>query len=92
MIGRSVPVARTPSCRGVGQAVLLALSLAALACDRDGVWPWVAILLAVGGVLILAVTVSAITKYRRALQQFTEATSSWQRATKDDVRLGGGDG
>ncbi len=47
------------------QAGLLAAGLAALAYDRDVIPPWIAVILAVGGVLLLAGIVSAIAKYRK---------------------------
>lgn len=40
----------------IAQAVLLAVSLAALACNRDVVPPWLAIVVTVGGVGLLAWT------------------------------------
>lgn len=47
------------------QAGLLAACLAALAYDRDVIPPWIAVILAVGGVLLLAGIVSALAKYRK---------------------------
>ena len=57
----------TSVCNVILQAGLLAGSLAALAYNRNIGPPWVAILLAVGGIVILAMTVSAVTSYQRAL-------------------------
>lgn len=47
------------------QAGLLAVSLAALAYDRDVIPPWAAIILAVGGILLLAWTSVAEATIRR---------------------------
>lgn len=54
------------------QAGLLATSLVALAYNLDVMPPWVAIVLAVGGILLLAATVSAVPAYRNMTEHFSE--------------------
>lgn len=51
------------------QAVLLAFSLAALAYNVDVMPRWLAIVLTVGGILLLAATVSLVSDYRRATRK-----------------------
>jgi hypothetical protein len=63
------------------QAVLLAGSLAALAYNRNIGPPWVAILLAVGGVVILAITVSTVPSYQRALENARKRASDGRPVT-----------
>lgn len=52
------------------QAGLLAFSLAALAYNVDVIPRWLAIVLTVGGILLLAFTVSLVSAYRRSLKEF----------------------
>jgi len=52
------------------QAVLLALSLAALAYNVHVMPPWLAIVLPVGGIVLLAITVLQVSSYRRAAKAF----------------------
>jgi hypothetical protein len=54
------------------QAVLLAFSLTALAYNVDVIPRWLAIVLTVGGILLLAATVSLVSAYRRNAKQLPE--------------------
>jgi hypothetical protein len=55
------------------QAGLLALSLAALTYGRDVAPPWVAIVLAVGGILLLAWTSIAVSSFREKVRSLYES-------------------
>ena len=56
------------------QAGVLAVSLAALAVGRDVIPPWVAIVLAVGGALVLALTLVVGAAIRRVLPYYDPPT------------------
>jgi hypothetical protein len=54
------------------QAVLLAFSLAALAYNVDVMPRWLSIVLTVGGILLLAATVSLVSYYRKGMKELPE--------------------
>jgi hypothetical protein len=55
------------------QAVLLAFSLTTLAYNVEVLPRWVAVVLTVGGILLLAVTVSLVSAYRRRASEVAKA-------------------
>jgi hypothetical protein len=63
----------TAICNVLAQAVVLALSLTALAYNVDVMPRWLAIALVVGGILLLAATVSLVSSYRKATALLPEA-------------------
>lgn len=67
------------------QAGLLAVSLTALGYERDVMPPWVAIVLAVSGILLLALIVSVVPAYRRLSVKAAEAAKDRYKASKKGV-------
>jgi hypothetical protein len=67
------------------QAGLLAVSLAALMYDRDVTPPWMAIFLAVGGIVLLAATVEVEARFRSKSELESEG---WRVVYRERKRPG----
>ena len=67
------------------QAGLLAVSLTALGYERDVMPLWVAIVLAVSGILLLALIVSVVLAYRKLSVKAAEAAKDRYKASKKGV-------
>ena len=66
------------------RAGLLAVSLTALSYGRNVMPPWVAVVMAVGGILLLAITVSAVPEYRNLRALFSKELSKIKDLDRPD--------